>query len=299
MQAVGFSPAPPRPAAPAGGSGEHEARNGWASPPAAWPALLAVLLRHPPRPGRPGARAFGAVDNPEIVNRGLHVACEPPFSPAALPLSGFRQGCPSAHRLSRFRDRKCGLDLAGREICPAGLTFRPGRGTLYWRGPFRSFGGRPFRGVRGRQKPLGLSTRRLFLCFAHFRDPLSPPPPFVHLILSRQSAPNATKPLSFCCVRWLSNSRCCAANAYGPAGPQNNGFISFGAVLPPPFRQDYTIGGRLCQAFRLPGLPRRLRPLAVSCLSASAYISVTSSPPWFRARRTFSISPYFFRRSTA
>lgn len=148
---VGSPLRPPAPPPPLGAPGSARLVPSGLSAPR-WGLLFAALPAGPPPARRPAARALGAVDSPKIVNRGLHAACEPPFSPAALPLSGFRQDCPSAHRLSRNRDRKCGLDLAGREFRPPGLTIRLGRGTLYWQGSFRSFGGRPSRGVRGRPK---------------------------------------------------------------------------------------------------------------------------------------------------
>lgn len=86
VRAVGLSPAPPRPAAPAGGSGGHEAC-GRASPP--FPAApggspmgrasRAPLLSRGRGPGGAPRRFFGMVDSPKIVNRvSLHGACGPP-----------------------------------------------------------------------------------------------------------------------------------------------------------------------------------------------------------------------------
>ena len=84
--AVGLSPAPPRPAAPAGGSGEREAC-GRASPPFPAPpggspmgrASRAPLLSRGRGPGGAPRRFFGMVDSPKIVNRvSLHGACGPP-----------------------------------------------------------------------------------------------------------------------------------------------------------------------------------------------------------------------------
>ena len=86
VRAVGLSPAPPRPAAPAGGSGGREAC-GRASPP--FPAApggspmgrasRAPLLSRGRGPGGAPRRFFGMVDSPKIVNRvSLHGACGPP-----------------------------------------------------------------------------------------------------------------------------------------------------------------------------------------------------------------------------
>ena len=59
----GFSPAPPRPAVPAGASGEHRACSRWPSAPR-WVLLFAGLPAGPPPVRGPGARALGAVDSP-------------------------------------------------------------------------------------------------------------------------------------------------------------------------------------------------------------------------------------------
>ena len=55
----------------------------------------------------------------------------------------------------------------------------------------------------------------------------------------------------------------------------------------------------VCQLALRPAAGLRRRFFASSCISASAYIIVTVSLLWFRARRTLSMSPYFFNRSTA
>lgn len=97
------------------------------------------------------------------------------------------------------------LTSPGREICPAGLTFPAVGAILVWRCPFRSFGGRPCRGVRGRRK-----AAQLFQLGGFFHAPelsvlLDPLPrarrPHV-LDTVPSDSPNATKPLSFCCVRF-------------------------------------------------------------------------------------------------
>ena len=67
-----------------------------------------------------------------------------PIPAAALSLSGFRQG---------QDERAQGAALTSPEFLrPAGLTFGPFCGTLSVRGPFRSFGGCPKRGIHGRQE---------------------------------------------------------------------------------------------------------------------------------------------------
>lgn len=66
---VGFSPAAPRPAAPAGGSRERDAYRGFA--PAQGRASRAPLAGPPAGCARPRCRFSGAVHNPKIVNRVL------------------------------------------------------------------------------------------------------------------------------------------------------------------------------------------------------------------------------------
>lgn len=132
----GLSPAPPRPAAPAGGSGGPEAR--WvASPPAQRVGLLPPLWRAPPGGTSP------PVHSPEIVNRvpALGASALTNASPAAglliVPAS-----VKASLRLALGTPRASALTSPGREICPAGLTFPARCGKLVFRGPFRSFGGR-------------------------------------------------------------------------------------------------------------------------------------------------------------
>lgn len=88
--------------------------------------------------------------------------------------------------------------------------------------------------------------------------------------------PNATKPLSFCCVHWLTkkplgrfpNER---IRAYGP---QNNGFVSFAYLTPFLLSQTVQIQGITCrprcQLFFRPEVFRRRRYFAESCASAMA-----------------------------
>ena len=106
---------------------------------------------------------------------------------------------------------------------------------------------------------------------------------------------NATKRVPFCCVRVPRIKRLTAATKRVPfcfvrlraAPPSYN-------ILPYP-----TISARGCQAFLRPAALRRNLQRAIKRWSAIAYIIVTASPPWFRARRTRSMSPYFLRSSTA
>ena len=198
---VGFSPAapPPRPP-PLGAPGGPGARR-VASPPAAWVALLAPLLRAPPRCARPP----GGPIRPRLTVRKLSTGVyteRVSASAAALPLSAARQGqAPSGRGCARSVAADAVLAPAltgsGREICPAGLTFPGRRGILVFRCPFRSFGGRPSRGVRGRQKPLGLIDQAAF-----FHAPGAPQPcrkcapllaPAARSALDTQSIPHRTQ----------------------------------------------------------------------------------------------------------
>ena len=200
-----FSPAPPRPAAPAGGSGERVACSRWPSAPRCVGRASRAPLAGPPSPGSdPPVGVFGPVDTPKTVNRccaggpagphpgpDLHAACSRPA--AALPLSHPRQGCPSAGPGYSLGPA---LTRPGREICPAGLTFPARCATMSVRGLFRPFGGRPFGGVRGQTRaPSGDPGWGSF--FAPV--PCHRAPPLPYSILDHLPA-NATKPLSFCCV---------------------------------------------------------------------------------------------------
>ena len=141
----------------------------------------------------------GAVDSPKIVNRATQSVWAGFSPPPFLPLSRPRQGSPPAGAaLAASAPMRCSppaLTRPGREICPAGLTSARFRGMLVRRCPFRSFGGRPSRGVRGRRKSrLVLSTRRLFSCSglpsSHAENPTlaNAPAACNYLIPVRQSA---------------------------------------------------------------------------------------------------------------
>lgn len=112
---------PPRPGAPAGGSRGARGPFGWASPPAAWVALLAPLLRPPPaRCARPGA-PISARLTVRKLSTGVYTKCvrAPP------PLSH----CPALSRL-RPGALRAALTFA-RFFLPGGLDF-PGPFVVYW-----------------------------------------------------------------------------------------------------------------------------------------------------------------------
>lgn len=119
--------------------------------------FAAPLAGPPSGPLRaPGAAARLRLTVLKLSTGVLHGVCA--GSAAALPLSGGCQGCPPAGlpnpcplRLRAAGSFAPALTLPG-FFCPAALTFRAVRGMLIFRGPFRSFGGRPLRGVRGRRE---------------------------------------------------------------------------------------------------------------------------------------------------
>jgi hypothetical protein len=153
--------------------------------------------------------------------------------PSAVPLwilacSLLRSGFPPFARSLCWWPKsaaKPGLDPPRCEnFARRGLTFPACRGKLVFRCPFRSFGGRPSRGVRGRQKPLGRdSTRRLFLCAG--APPAPPevypsqlrPPPSCHLILCHYSGErNKT---SVILLRWRPPQKVVGSYTANPPRP--------------------------------------------------------------------------------
>lgn len=137
----GFSPAPSRPAVPAGDSGKPEARLGGLRPPSALRSAPPVgrasraPLRHPAPVGAgPRGPLFGAVVNPEIVNpprvRPVRVPSDRfagPHIPAARPAF---TACPAPGASPFFPSGAA-----------RGLTSYAKRDMLMFRGPFHSFRG--------------------------------------------------------------------------------------------------------------------------------------------------------------
>ena len=121
--------------------------------PAARIAFLATLLRAPLalRAG-PGAPPWARLTFHKLSTATFgRCASAADFPIVRLPSRLPSGGC-CARSVNADAVLAPGLDLAGRENCPAGLTFPARRGTVFRRCPFRSFGGRPSRGVRGRQE---------------------------------------------------------------------------------------------------------------------------------------------------
>ena len=180
----GFSPAPPRPAAPAGGSGEREAHSGWLRPPLRGSRFSRPSCGPPSR----CARAPRGV-SPRLTVRKLSTQVFRP--PPCLPFYRPRQGFPSARCLGLVAQAR-GLDPAAAGFSAAGgLTFPARCAILFVRGPLRSFGGRPcgvsVHGIKAAQLK---SWAAFFLLRASLQPcrkctPLLRPPPYCYSIIGR------------------------------------------------------------------------------------------------------------------
>lgn len=109
-----------------------------------WPACFGLrppgLVGCAPRACARLAASVGAAS----VAAGFSPASPPPLPPPLGALGGRE-----ASGLGGSRPRPSGSPFLSL-LLPWGLTFRRGYDTFVWRGPFRFFGGRPFRGVHGR-----------------------------------------------------------------------------------------------------------------------------------------------------
>ncbi len=161
------------------------------------------------------------VDSPKIVNRGSHGSCGCRISPLD------------------FRRRSCYAD----EGRPDPLLREP-----------------PARVSVDGKKPLGHCDQAVL-----FLGPLHAPAARSILILGRPELRLTQQNLChFVALKGLNNAGPPArvvSNAYGPSGPQNNGFVSFAEVLPPPSTRYYQtraqmsspFSARLCPATAAPG----------------------------------------------
>lgn len=159
---TGLSPAPPRPAAPAGGSGVRVAccARGLRPPPRG--RFLAALWAAPPGPGSaPGAPFSARLTVRKLSTGHLHASCRRPFSTAFStappPLSHCPAAVKAALRLalggSEVPPRASALTLPGL-FCPAGLTFPARWAILFVRGLLSApSGARPRRSVDARGNP--------------------------------------------------------------------------------------------------------------------------------------------------
>lgn len=225
------SPLRPPPAAPAGGSGGP--RPDGASPGPRGSPASHTSARVPARPGRYPVGVFRP--------GSLSVNCQPGFR----PLPGARSICGLAGALCSLRVAPPGPTrpvCSPRPCCLHGffqgaLDIRPVPWYAEFPRPVPLLRGPPLPGCPWTaRKPLGLIDQAAF----SMRSALASAAPCRSLILV-MSPPNATKPLSFCCVRTKSkyipaaNSEpsfpCCAS---GSVRQQNNGFVSFGSSEPPP-----------------------------------------------------------------
>lgn len=207
---LGFSPAAPRPAAPAGGSRGPWARlGGLRPPPAARSAppegrASRAPLRHPAPVGAgPRGPLSSPVVNPEIVNLDCYTVRVVP--PAGSPIVAPRV------KAKPLRGGFASLDpLRYGTFAPAGLTFWPVRGTLDFLGPFRSLRGAAARAVSTvrRKPPPEKSGGGFFMLWAPpslagIETLCLAPAALLSLDTRSSDSANATKPLLFCCVGWI------------------------------------------------------------------------------------------------